>query len=418
MSIPPNSFPQGYQIAYNVISGGHYYDPAPDQSGTARAVDPLRHGSQVDQTQMPFVTMLRTPTQSALEETPFPPEPGAIVAVSYNTGDPTSRAVIGQPNELNNSQSVPGNSVAMGQVLQAIIKLVNKNRPGKYREENDKGADVREIQNLGEWLHNLTKGLPTHAALFPLAGQVLPAIKQIDTAIKQFASILGQGAIGSLPGSQMNLSSLFNKMNKQQKDKIKENMSPELADALDSIMTLLTEGESSGTYITSNRIDEETFTENAIEMLSQCTNLNDLISCLDRLRYDESLHGLDKLGEVEIRANSAYGEVVFTADKNGNLKQNQQNAQQILSVIQQFVGLLGSVQAGGQGKQMFGDEARKVVDAVGRLPPEAGIKRILDIMPRVEGSRKERRSPSHKFNLDGMPEEALGIFKLTEQGGA
>lgn len=414
MSVPPNTFPHGYQIGYNVVVGGHANDPAPDQSGTVKVIDPIRHGQQINQEDMPFVTTLRTPTQSALEETPFPPEPGAIVATSFNMGDPSSRAIVGMPNELNNSGSVPGNNPLMHHITQAMGKDTLKYRPTKYKEKEDRGAVVRAIeQEMGNWMHNLSKGLPTHVALYPLAGQVLPAIQQIDTAVKQFASILGQGAIGQIPGAAMNLSTLMGKLSKKQKKKILDNKPEPLKDALQSMMDLVVEGEGAGFYLASGRVHEETFIENAVELLSQCTNLNDLVECLQRLRYDETLHGLDKLEEFEYKANSAYGEIVMTIDRNGKTKQNEQNLQKIMAAIQKFVGLLNSVQAGGQGKSVFGKEAQKVVDAVGRLPDAA--KKRLAILQDVENSRKSVRSPSAKFNLTSDLASAMRVFKTGEQ---
>lgn len=399
-AIPPNTFPHGYQIAYNVVTGGHAQEPAPDQSGTLKVVDPVRHGQQVNQFDMPFVTTLRTPTQSALEETPFPPEPGAIVATSFNMGDPTSRAVVGMPNEINNSSSVAGNNPLMFHILQAIIKDVLKNRPTKYKEKQDRGALVRAIdQEFGNWIHALTKGLPTHAALFPMAGQVLPAVQQIDTAVKQFASILGQGAIGQLPGAAMNLSSLFNKMNDKQKKKIKENKSEEIVNALESMMTLLVEGEGSGTYMASGRVHEETFIDNAVELLSQCTAIGDIVECLQRLRYDETLHGLDKLQDIEVKANTEFGQIVMTVDSKGNAKQSQQSLQQIMSAIQQFTGFLNSLQSGGQGKTMFGKEAGKVSDSSQRAGNNTLIKTANEVGQRW---KETQRADAHLAALNAI----------------
>jgi hypothetical protein len=409
MSVPPNTFPHGYQIAYNVVTGGHSKEPAPDQSGTLRIIDPIRHGQQVNQDDLPFVTTLRTPTQSALEETPFPPEPGSVVAVSFNMGDPTSRAVVGMPNEINNSQSVAGNNPLMHHIIQAVGKDVMKYKPTKYKEKNHRGAIVRAIdEESGNWKHELTKGLPTHAALYPLAGQVLPAIKQIDTAVKEFASILNQGSIGQMPGSIMNLSSIFQKLNKKQKKKILENKPETLVNAIESMMNLMVEGEGSGSYISSGRIHEETFIENLVELLSQCTNLSDLVDCMQRLRYDESLFGLDKLENIELKANSAFGEIAFTVDRNGEVKQKDDSAKKILEAVQKFIGLLNSVQAGGQGKSVFGKEGQKVMDAVSRLPGEA-MKRLA-VMQDAEQSRKQVRSESAAFNLDGDLKSAIDKF--------
>jgi hypothetical protein len=361
-----------------------------------------------------MITMLRSSTQASLEETAFPPEPGQMVATSFNMGDPCSRSLVGMPNNTNNASAggVPNNSL-ISKLLAAQNLDTLKNRPVKYKEKNDRGALVRAIEKeLGSWKHSLTKGLPTHTALYPLAGQVLPAVKQIDTAIQQFASILGQGALSQLPGAAMNLASLFSKMNKKQKKKLTENKSQAFTDALESMMNLLVEGESSGTYITSGRVHEETFIENAAELLSQCNEIGDLVECLQRLRYDESLHGLDKLESFEVRANSAYGEIVMTVDKDGKTKQDEKNLQQILSMIQKFVGLLNSVEGGAKGKPVFGKEGQKVVDAVGRLPDAA--KKRLAVMNEAEQSRAQLRNQVKKSNDENDLERVMKLLKAGE----
>lgn len=411
-AIPPNTFPHGYQIAYSVVSGGHAGDPAPDQSGTCRVFDPIRHGPNVDEYQLPFITMLGSPTQAAVEETRFPPEPGQMVATSFNMGDPTSRSMVGMPNNTNNSEAggLPGNSLG-SKVARAAALNTLKYMPTKYKEKMDRGALVRAIEEeLGNWTHSRTKGLPTHAALYPMAGQVLPALKQIDTAVKSFAGILNFDSIAQLPGMAMNLASLFNKMNKKQKKKLTENKSQAFVDALESMMALIVEGEGSTYYITSGRVHEETFIENAVELISQCSEIGDLVECLQRLRYDESLHGLDKLQDIEIKANTGFGEMVMTVDRNGNAKQNEKSLQQILSMIQKFVGLLNSVQAGGQGKTMFGEDASKVMDALSRLPPTASAKRT-EIINASEQARAAVRAVAHGQLLGGGIAAAIGLIK-------
>jgi hypothetical protein len=408
----PNSFPHGYQVSYNIVSGGHALDAPTDQSGTCRVIDPLRHGADVDPFQMPYVTMLRSPTQSALEETPFPPEPGSCVGVSFNMGDPSSRVLIGQPNELNNSQSSPGNFSIMELIQKLAALSTNKNRPTKYQEKEDKGAIVRAIdQELGDWMNSLTKGLPTHAALYPLAGQILPSIQQIDTAVQQFASIIN--SFGGMAGSPMNMSSMLNKLDNNKKKQITQNMPPEIADAFNSYLNLMTDGshgESNFVY----RVDEETFLKNAVEILSQCNSIGDLTYCLQELRSNTELHGANTLGSMIVTANSAYGPVQFTMDNKGNKKQDPVNAQQIMSIIQQFMGLLNSAQGGGQGKTMFGDAAGKVVEAVGRLPPEAKMR--LSNMSDTMSTYEKIRDPIHKAGLDGDPMKIVNLFHTGELG--
>jgi hypothetical protein len=333
----PNSFPHGYQVSYNIVSGGHALDAPTDQSGTCRVIDPLRHGADVDPFQMPYVTMLRSPTQSS-----------------------------------------PGNFSIMELIQKLAALSTNKNRPTQFQETQDKGAPVRAItQEFGDWTNMLTKGLPTHAALAPMAGQVMPAIKEIETAISQFASILGGGSLGQIPGSNMNMGSMLKNLNVNQKKKITENMPLEIQDALNSTLELLMEGQGGSTYLTS-RVDEETFKENAVDLLSQCASLGDLMTCLQELRSNTALHGLDKLEDIVITTPSAYGNVTYTMDHTGKMKQDPVNAQQILSLIQNVVGMLGSLPGAKEGESMFREDAAKVAELAGRIPEGARVFAMLN----------------------------------------
>jgi hypothetical protein len=54
------------------------------------------------------------------------------------------------------------------------------------------------------------------------------------------------------------------------------------------------------------KVHPETFLMNAIDMLGQCGNLHDMISCMQRLQYDTSLHGGNKLPATIIMIDTPY----------------------------------------------------------------------------------------------------------------
>lgn len=408
MSVPPNVFPNSSNFAYNVVVGGHKADKPSDESGTVKVVDPLRHSVQgFPHEQMPFVTTLRAPTQSALEETPFPAEPGTVVAVSWTTGDPTTRAVIGQPNELNNGQAMDGNNILnMGHVAQAMQKMTGKNKPvQKTQEKNDRGAIVREmIEQGGEWSHNLTRGLATHAAWYPMAGQVLDQVKNIDTAIQTFANIPSLSALGSLGGAGMNMSSMFKKLTKKQKKKATKNMDPILLEGLENMLSLITESEAGGTYV-SKRVDEATFIANMVELLSQCTNMSDVLVVLQRLRGDSTLWGLDKIPPVVFKSNTAFGELVQTIDHNGNVQASDKSKEIVAAAMQALQGLMGSNQAGAKGKFLFGEAGELMAKSFDRLPPSIR-KDIVEKTAQLTESLQHNKV--HQLTLGGTPLTLFG----------
>jgi hypothetical protein len=414
MPVPPNMFPHSSNFGYNVVIGGHKNDKPQDESGTVKVIDPLRHSFQISPQDMPFVTMLRQPTQSGLEETPFPPEPGTVVAVSWTTGDPTSRAVVGQPNELNQSQSVSGNNPVGQWVDWAVKQTTGKRRPvEKTKEQEDRGAIVREkVEQQGEWMHDLTKGLATHAAWYPMAGQVLKQVKQIDTAVQNFGDIPGLGALSQLGNLGMNMSSMFKKMDKKQKKRATENLDPMIVIGLENMFNLMSETESGGTYVPSGVVDEETFIENMSELLNQCTCMADVISVMQRMRNDTELHGLDKLQTIEFTSNTAYGNVTSTMDHNGNVSNNADQAQIIQQAIQALTSLMGSNQAGAKGKTLFGDANEIMSKAFQRIP--AGIRQQI-VQQTAQLTETYKHNSLHKKTLGEEDAKPLSLFTA---GGA
>ena len=313
--IPPNVFPEGSNLAYCVIAGGHKDDKPQDESGTAKVVDPLRHSISISKDDLPFVTTLRSPTQGDLETTPMPPEPGQICAVTFQTGDPTTRVISGIPNDLNQQSNIAGNNPGTAWIKILEMLMTGKRTPPRnVREKKDRGAVVRDKQESGqEWMNSLTQGLASHAAWSQMAGIVLPQVKQIDTAVQQFMNIPSIGNIAQLAGSIMSLANMLKGMSGSQRKRATQNMPPELVTGFDNLLNLIPEVETDGSYIASGRVDENTFMENAVDLLSQVSTMSDLLYTMNVLRGDVSIRGFNNLSELAdttLKANNTY----ITAD--------------------------------------------------------------------------------------------------------
>ena len=367
-----------------IITGGQKGDTPPDEGLTARYIIPTEHGPSVDPTKMPFVTSFRNPTQNQLESNDPPPEPGATGIFIGDTGNP-NKFLAGIVPDINNSQSVEGNSSLTPLFMNAVMKRVGKNMPTQYKEKEERGALVRDIeQEFGEWFHGLTKGLPTHAASAPMAGQFLPSVKQIPTAVQNFASILGPGTVAQLAGNSMNSRDLFNKMTEEQKKRATENMPPEIQEALNSYLNLLRSGESAGLYIGGNPAHAETFIENAVTLLSQVTTYSDLMTVLHRFHGDETIRGLDKLEQLTVTANSAFGQIEMTVDPvTGATKNSKKSDDAVQKAISTLMGLMNSSKGGGL-KPLFGDAQKLVAEAHQRI--ENGQQMVSEMSKVLSGT--------------------------------
>lgn len=399
-------FPEGTNLGYRIVVGGHLNDKSPDEDGNMKTVDPLRQSfSGHPHDELPFITMLRSPTMRNQEETAFPPDPGTCVAVSWSTGDPTSAIVLGMPNEINKSQSVAGNQTVLQHLIKASQYKTGKITSKGSKTTTERGAVVKNTVDGKEWAHQLSEGLATHVAWHPLAGQVLNQIKQIDTAIKQFANIPGLSAMGNLPGQLMNLSSLFQNMTEKQKKQATANMDPLVQKGMMNMLELMAETDVGGMFISDGRVHQETLVNNAIQLFSQATSIPDVIDILQRLRSDISLHGHENLENLEITIEGVHGNVTMFIDATGNVTPTQNSVNIVTQSIETVQNAVSSSQGGGGGKTLFGDAAKLMSEAIGRIPPNIR-KNILTSVP--EGTKKAKFDDIHKKLLQG--ENPINLF--------
>ena len=394
-----NKFPEDSNFAMRIVVGGHEGDPAPDQSGTCKAIDPLRHSQNISHKEMPFITKLASATQSSLEQTNFPPEPGTMVLTSHTTGDPTSAICIGIAGDINGS----GTAVAGNQTVNDHIKRAAAYATGKLISKGSKskmvdGALIKEVLNGQEWKNQLTQGLASHAAWMPLAGQILPQLKQIDTAIEQFANIPGLKALANLPGKFANLGDIFKNISSNQMRQATGNLDPNVLAGMNSMIELMAESDSGG-GITDGRVHLETLANNAINLLSQATEISDVVVIMQRLQSDTTLHGLDKLTPLEVTVEGVHGNVVMMIDASGNINQTSNSANIIAESIASVASAVGGSQGGGAGKMLFGDAAKLVSEAIGRLPPSIR-KKLLENVPK--GTKEAKFDDIHGLLLKGI----------------
>lgn len=412
MAVTPQT--NGYRLC--IVVGGHKDDSSPGTSKglfLTKVADPATMAPSFNHKEMKFIPNAVPVSQKALEETPIPPEPGSIVMCSVggrSMGDPSDAIALSLINGMNAPGPSPGNDPlnnAMSHLRAAMYKI-GKNRPPKYTEKMERGALVRKVENeLGEWFHDLTKGLPVHAAIQELSGQFLPGLKQVETAKEQFGNILNSSAIQQLAGNFMNIQKLFETMTKSQMKKIRKNMPEEVQIALDSFITLLQEGENGGFMITTGAAHEETFRQNAIELLSQVTSTEELFAAISQLRSDDTLKGLDKLEEIILKANTSYGEIEFNVDYEGNIKQTQQTKDMLENAIKSLTGVMSSSMGGAPGKEMFGEANKIMSEIIGRIPQG---KRQEVLMNTLRNAIKNFHTQAHDDMNKGRNPILDGIF--------
>ena len=230
---------------------------------------------------------------------------------------------------------------------------------------------------------DLLDGLPIHGALFDMAGFRLPDIKKVPTAkqtndgmmsIQNLQQMMGQimslgqmiqglagnkggggggggygagglGGVGSggntisyesytPPGANIgaggleyggglgnNIISAVEAAPGTHLYEIMDGLSPSMKNAVNSLSILLQgyESQDGVAFLTGDVVHEDTYLQNARELLQQVQTLDDLMYVLSRLQWDKSLWGTEKLANVVNEIHTAWGVALQEIDVNGNI---------------------------------------------------------------------------------------------------
>lgn len=219
------------------------------------------------------------------------------------------------------------------------------------------------------------KGLPSHGALFEMAGHRWEQIKQIETAITHYAqAIAGMlgGAAGGGGAKSSSPTQALKELPQEHRDAIQANTSPEIYDAFVTMVDNLPASSAvdQGGFI----VHESEFQNNIVSLFSNTTTVYDLHEALHQLYWDESLRGVDKLEDVTMEMETPYGNNTVTiSPRNGTSSSPGGQAQQ---VIQQIMSFLQSVMnhAANKDQNCFGSGAETIGDQIQRIGFETQTK--------------------------------------------
>lgn len=460
-----NNFPgakSGIQVA--VIAGGHKDDPAEDHSGNQKLWSPLEHkDGDVSTDDLWFSTSSRSPTQMMQQSFTGVMDPGTLVYVLKGIGE-GGGIILGQSNGiLNGGSGGGGGGGALG--AETVSKLQKTDTgvsiPPKVVESEERGVKIRKIQEKGD-LHSLSMldGLPLHGALFDLTGFKLPEVKQVPTAKQTNDGMMNQNMLQNMMGQVMSLAQMFQGMKGKggggaggagsmpnmttnpgiapdgntHFDNVLSSIPENMQRALKSTANLVQGMETTNgiTFVTGGVVHEETYYANAAELLSQIKNIDDLMYVLQRLQWDTSLFGQDKLEGQTYTLNTAFGIVTQYVDIDGDITvEYDANVANALNAWSNTVSDAnnspgvgsgspppsspGGGQGGGGGggaggigqitgmmQQMFGKSSGVMKEMFKRLTPEG---------------EKEAKKMHEKLNTDQKSKKMWNIVKKTTEGG-
>lgn len=352
---------------------------ASDHSGNQSFYSPIDHGEGVNVEDMMLSPMFNSPTAFMQQAFPGAMDPGTPVVVLKQLGE-LGGIILGQSNTVKKGGTNQGGSGNLGsaqKVSQLSSLSRNINIAPDIQEVEENGVKIRKIVEKGQQHSlDLLDGLPVHGALFDMAGFRLPEITNVPTAkqtndgmaslqsLQQMAGQImslgqmiqglagnkgaGGGAggfgAGGLPstggqtytppgantgaggggyggGLGNNIISAVNASANTPLYNIMEGMSPPMRSALNSLSTLLQGYSVSGgvAFMTGDVVHEDTYLDNAQQLLSQVSSLQEMMYVLNRLQWDKSLFGQEKIANVVTEIETAWGIALQEIDVNGNI---------------------------------------------------------------------------------------------------
>lgn len=194
------------------------------------------------------------------------------------------------PNAVYSITTFAGGNVKNGIVVYNTANNISANA-------NTKNASSKSLQTVNT--ANVAKNLNVNTSVIVTSGPV-PVRSNVSRGI-------GSAGWGNTGNNILN--------------NIVKGLDPHMAVALKNLPSLIqgidtTDGVS---YVYGDVVHPETFMKNAANLLSQVKTVEDFMSVIQRLQSDKKLYGQDKLSNVTMIVETAYGPAMKTVDFTGNV---------------------------------------------------------------------------------------------------
>jgi hypothetical protein len=359
-----------------ICVGGHDADPDPNQNGLVRVYLPqVHHGDNIKENNLGFSVVVMPANQAGASQFNGVVDPGqALWCRKVGPPGDSTLVVLGSIPTNKQSGAQPGgkNLNNLGTPTKAAATELNINIPPNVKETMEGGTRVRQIQEKGQrHKHDLLKGIPSHGASYNLAGMPLKQITSVSTATQSFSNILTGSMLSALPGANFSVGSILSSLTSSVADELLSSLPPELAQGMQSMFNLMQSMEVSegGGFATSGKVDPTTYLANAVSLLKGNQSLGEVITNLQRLQYDTSLFGLDKLASTPFTIPTAFGDISMSLSATGAVQITTPEA------VQKSIDAFGSLMSSGAGfpgaslGNMFGSSSKVMSDMFNRLPP-------------------------------------------------
>jgi hypothetical protein len=267
-----------------------------------------------------------------------PPDPGTIFRFKPAYDGSPNGMIDGMVADSTKagSTTIPGNNDLYMRAIMGIQTKSDATKPlegthAKSDPKKDKRSGtpvIRQPSQKKPYIPlNEVMNKPHYGRSYSERGRPWQAETNIATSETPFAGLINSNMLSQLPGKAMSLANAFKSLSSGQKQKIRDSVSPETYNIINSVLeTAIDEGDDPSVLSLTSRVHPETFANNLVDLLCQCTNYTDIVNVMGEMRDNISLHGKEKLPKVEFKIKSAYGDVGIIIDGQGEVSQNVSNS--------------------------------------------------------------------------------------------
>jgi hypothetical protein len=271
---------------------------------------------------------------------------------------------------MRSNSEMPGNFswTKLYQYLSELPRDGVKVPPDVRKKINEKGVEVLEIIEKGEFHLRDLLGIATHGTQSPLNGLKIPQLKSVTTALDPSESVLTSNIISKLPGTQFSLPDMFDLLGRNLTKELMDSLPELVRDALMSTM-VLAQNYSDPNSLSAIRINPAVFPLKIMELLKGTDNVTDLLKKLNELFRDSSNWGLDSLPQISETISGLFGDINLKVLSNGSVMMTQSDGyQNAMKAFNSFLGNFDNAEG-----TVF-DTMKDFSGVVKRLQPEVSQK--------------------------------------------
>jgi hypothetical protein len=311
---------------------------------------------------------------------------GQFVRIKVDHGQgPTGKFTIKSTyhSTMRSNSEMPGNfswTKVFGDQLSALARIGVKLPPDVQKKINEKGVEVIEILEKGEFHLRDLLGIATHGSQSPFNGIKIPQMKSITTALDAAENALTPEILAKLPGIPFSIPDMFDLLGKDLTKELMDSLPELVRDALMTTM-VLSQNYTDSKSMSAIRINPLVFPLKIMELLKGSGNVTELLNNLNKLLRDSTNWGLDSLPQINETISGIFGDINMTILSNGSVVMTQSDGYQKAS--EAFNSFLGTFE---NADGTLFDTVPDFAGLVKRLPPKVSQQIKDNVLPKIQQS--------------------------------